>query len=498
MDNNFDFNNTPNGVPNRPSSDTEYGFNANESANFGSDYSYRHEENNNINAVNNSFNAETNEISENSSYSNPYGYVSPSVSGIQSNYSVNDFSSPKKKKGGKKALCVVSLFCALCLAGGGAFYAGARYSINNIQNSQSSAANTTVTNAATVAASDDSGDVTNSITRVVENAMPSMVSINTIVKQSVSNPYSYFYGYMFGDENNNTYETSASGSGIIIGQNEEELLIVTNYHVVEDSSEIEAEFIDGESYTAKVKGTASDNDLAVISVPIADISADTLSKIKVAVLGDSSKLKLGEPAIAIGNSLGYGQSVTVGYISAKEREVQLTDKTMTLIQTDAAINPGNSGGALLNIKGEVIGINSAKYSDTKVEGTGYAIPITDATPIINSLMNSTYTEDESPYLGIYGKDVPASYQERLNWPAGVYVSQVENDSPASLSGLQAGDIITAIKGTEISSMEELQNVLAECKVGDTIELSVTRSQNDKTPQITLKATLIARSAADNE
>lgn len=495
MDNNFDF--YQNNEKKETTGETKYTYNSNSGIEQENQFGFS--------SVNNTANAESsytqssNKASQYSSpYTNPYESASTNNSAYQSNYTVNSFSDKKKKKNGKKALAVASVFCALCLAGGGSFYAGAQYSINNIKNEQSAAVNTSVPNANTVAASNDSGEITSNITQVVDNAMPSMVSINTIVKQSMNDPYSFFYGYMFGDGYENNYETSASGSGIIIGQNDEELLIATNYHVVEDSSEIAAEFIDGESYTATVKGTASDSDLAVISVPIADISADTLSKIKVAVMGDSTKLKLGEPAIAIGNSLGYGQSVTVGYISATEREVQITDKTMTLIQTDAAINPGNSGGALLNIKGEVIGINSAKYSDTNVEGTGYAIPISDATPIINSLMNSTYTsEEDSPYLGIYGQDVPVSYQERLDWPAGVYVSQVEKNSPASLSGLEQGDIITAINGTKITSMDELQQFLAKCKVGDAVELSVTRSQNGKMTQGTLKATLIARSDVEN-
>lgn len=493
MDNNFDFYpKTPEGASDEPAQNTEYTYNTNRSSDSSPRYDYRAEAYNTTGSGANSYM----QVPYGASYSNPYDYTAAAPNN-QRSYEVKDFSGTKKKKGGKKTLGIVAVFCALCLAGGGAFYAGAQYSINNIQNNQASAANTPVANASTVAATDDSGEFTSSITQVVESAMPSMVSINTIVTQSVSDPYSYFYGYMFGDDYSNTYETSASGSGIIIGQTDEELLIVTNYHVVEDSSEIDVEFIDGESYSAAVKGTAEDNDLAVISVPITDISADTLSKIKVAVLGDSTTLKLGEPAIAIGNSLGYGQSVTVGYISATEREVQITDNTMTLIQTDAAINPGNSGGALLNIKGEVIGINSAKYSDTSVEGTGYAIPISDATPIINALMNSTYVKEESPYLGIYGQDVPASYQERLGWPAGVYVSQVESDSPASLAGLRQGDIITSIKGTEISSMEELQSILAECKVGDTVELAITRMQSGKSTQDTLKATLIARSDAED-
>ena len=216
----------------------------------------------------------------------------------------------------------------------------------------------------------------------------------------------------------------------------------------------------------------------------------------VATRGDSRKLMLGESAIAIGNALGYGQSVTVGYISAKERTVQLSDKTMTLIQTDAAINPGNSGGALLNVKGEVIGINSAKYSDTSVEGTGYAIPISDALPIINDLMNSTYVSDEEkPYLGIAGDSVPAAYQERFDWPEGVYVSQITPGSPAELAGLKSGDIITAIDGSEVKSMTDIQAILEKHSVGDQINISVTRSSRGGTESGEVTATLIARKDA---
>lgn len=491
MDNNFDFNN------NERQSNQGYemkNFSENDSqrteqtysAQLGGDaYSYnRMQEQNNTQAVPTYSTAYDYNASSNTVY-NPY---SPSE------YRASDFAEPKKKKEKKsrKGIGVVAAVCAVLLASGGSFYAGVTYYDSN-ESSDSGSTSATVANANTVATSSDNEEVSSTITKVVEEAMPSMVAISTVTETTMSDPYSYFYGYMYGEEYNQTYETSSSGSGIIIGQNDEELLIVTNYHVIEDSNEIAVEFIDGESYSATVKGTSEDNDLAVISVKISDISSDTLSQIKVAVMGDSTTLSLGEPAIAIGNSLGYGQSVTVGYISAVDREVQLTDKTMTLIQTDAAINPGNSGGALLNIKGEVIGINSAKYSDTSVEGTGYAIPISDATPVINELMNATYVpEEEKPFLGIYGQDVPTSYQERFGWPAGVYVSQITSGSPAALAGLEQGDIITKLNGEEVATMEELQAVLEECSVGDKVEITVVRSDNGKLKEGTLTATLIAR------
>lgn len=446
-------------------------------------------------------------------YSTPYNYnagngtesfgsiptqTQPQVNAYQNvpyQYTPSDFSTPKKKKKGKKVLAAAAVFCALIVAVGGAYRMG-REAVPVNASVGTADSNSGIVNANDVVNITSSGEVTSSITQVVEDAMPSMVCISTVMTTSMGSGYDALFGYLFGEEFNTTYETSASGSGIIIGQTDEELLIATNNHVVEDSSEIMAEFIDGEAYAAKVKGTAPDNDLAVISVNISDISAETLGKIKVAVLGDSNNLKLGEPAIAIGNSLGYGQSVTVGYISATERQVQLTDKMMSLIQTDAAINPGNSGGALLNIKGEVIGINSAKYSDTSVEGTGYAIPITDAEPIINSLINSTYvSEDDAPYLGIYGTDVPASYQESLNWPSGAYVSQVTQGSPAALAGLEKGDIITNFNGTEVSTMTELQEAIAKCHVGDKVSMQVTRPDGKHLKTATLNATLASRGDA---
>lgn len=485
MDNNYDYN-------------TGFNNQDNNTPKYNSPYSYESQ----TNSQNDYPSSQQYSHSGNSSYSNPYA---------STNYTPNDFSSSnntkKKKNGkGKKVGLSVAAICAALIISGGSFYAGVSYFDHNTAGSSETSAsassgtgnknNAVVANANTVALSDDTSEVSNTITQVVENAMPSMVSISTVSEEEVSEMYSYFYRF-FDEDFDNTYEVQASGSGFIISQNSDELLIATNNHVVEGANEITVEFIDGESYTATIKGTSPDNDLAVISVKLSDISSDTLSQIKVATLGDSTKLKLGESAIAIGNALGYGQSVTVGYISATERTVQLSDKTMTLLQTDAAINPGNSGGALLNIKGEVIGINSAKYSDTSVEGTGYAIPISDALPIITDLMNSTYVPDEEkPYLGITGDSVPASYQERFDWPEGVYVSQIISGSPADIAGLQPGDIITAIDGTAVTSMTEIQDILSEHSVGDKITLSVTRSARGKTESGELTATLIARKDAE--
>jgi len=303
---------------------------------------------------------------------------------------------------------------------------------------------------------------------MVENVMPSIVSITSIVEQRIN------YGFW----GSGIQEAEGAGSGIIIGQNEKELLIVTNYHVIEDAKSLSVGFIDKSDATATVKGYDSDADLAVVSVSIKDLSADTKSAIQIATLGKSSALKVGEPAIAIGNALGYGQSVTAGYVSALDREVFLTDKTMTLLQTDAAINPGNSGGALLNIRGEVIGINTVKYSDTTVEGMGYAIPIDTAAPIIKSLMNKEIIpEGEQAYLGITGQNITESYSEQLNIPVGIYVRSVQENSPADKGGIHAGDVITKFNGNSISTMENLIGKLEGYRAGDEITIAVKRLTN---------------------
>lgn len=441
---------------------------------------------------------------QNSDYAQAYRPQAP-VSPYAAAYTPADFK-PKKKAGKHIGLSVAAI-CASLIIAGGSFYGGAVYNANNAP-AQSATSTTTsagstsapaVANGTTVNISQDNTQVSSTITEVVESVMPSMVAINTVTEETMTNPYGYFYKYFYGDDYNETqtYESTASGSGIIIAQNDTELLIVTNNHVIDGADKIAVQFIDDESYDAVIKGTSADNDLAVIAVTLSDISADTLSKIKVATLGSSDDLKLGEPAIAIGNSLGFGQSVTVGYISALGREVQISDRTMTLIQTDAAINPGNSGGALLNIKGEVVGINSAKYSDTSVEGTGYAIPISDAEPIITELMSETHVaEEDKPYLGIYGQDVPAAYQERFGWPAGIYVSQVVNGSPASLAGIESGDIITEFNGTAVDTMTALQEQLEKCSVGDKITLKVQRGNNNRMQEYTVTAVLISKGDAE--
>lgn len=275
------------------------------------------------------------------------------------------------------------------------------------------------------------------------------------------------------------------------------ILIATNNHVVVDAKSLSVGFVDGKSASATIRGTDSDADLAVVEVNTKDMKASTLKKIAVITLGDSSKLKTGERAIAIGNALGYGQSVTGGYISALNRQVQLTDKTMTLIQTDAAINPGNSGGALLNSKGELIGINTVKYSSEDVEGMGYAIPINTAKPIINKLIkNEATSESEQAYLGVSGQTIDSSMASQFDMPSGVYVQQVIKSSPAQEAGISAGDVIVSIDGSSVSTMDGLKEKISNLKAGKKVKIVVKRQNQMGTyEKKTLTVTLGKKSDA---
>lgn len=328
----------------------------------------------------------------------------------------------------------------------------------------------------------NSNNVTSDVSTVVENVMPSIVAINATVNATSND----FFGRQY------SQEVEGSGSGIIIGQNNSEILIVTNNHVIADTTKVEIVFADDTTAQAKVKGTAPASDLAVLSVNVNDLSDETIQNIKIATLGDSQSLKLGEMAIAIGNALGYGQSITVGYISALDREVTVDNVTLDVLQTDAAINPGNSGGALLNSKGEVIGINSVKYVDASVESVGYAIPITDAVPIINDLMNRTALADnEKAALGIGGRDVTTEYAQNFNLPIGVYVGEVTDGSAAHKAGLVSGDVIVGINNITVETMSDLQEALDYIKAGSTGTLTVKSLSNgeyvDKTLNITFDA-----------
>lgn len=307
------------------------------------------------------------------------------------------------------------------------------------------------------------------VSGVVKNVMPAVVAINCKVSK-VSVGYDFF-----GRGREQKEQSTSSGTGILIGQSERELFIVTNNHVIADAVEVTVEFCDKTTAVAEVKGVEENNDLAVVCVPFDGLSFETLRQIRLASLGSSDDLKMGEFVIAIGNALGYGQSVTVGYVSALDREVTAEGVTLDLIQVDAAINPGNSGGALLNANGEVVGINSVKYSDTDVERVGYAIPISEVLPIINDLMNrEQLAEGESAYLGIVGKDVDAVHSKSFHMPIGICVTKVGEDSPAERAGLHQGDIIVGINGRTVATMEEYLHVLGYTRGGTegTLQLKV--------------------------
>jgi serine protease Do len=317
--------------------------------------------------------------------------------------------------------------------------------------------------------------------------MPSIVSISST---DIMTQYDMFFGGQY------SQPVEGSGSGIIIGQSDSSILIVTNNHVVDGAEEIKVEFVDDNKVDAVIKGADSRSDLAVLEVAIEDLSKDTLNAIKVARLGDSEKLKAGEMAIAIGNALGYGQSVTVGYVSALNREVTNQGITMDLIQTDAAINPGNSGGALININGEVIGINSLKFADTSVEGMGYAIPISDAIPMINLLMSNKALEvTEMGFLGINvqtAKNVTSDLSMQFNMPIGVFVNDIVEGSPAEKAELKSGNIIVGINDVKIETADELLNVLTYSRPGEEIILRIKELQNGKYIDKELKVTLSER------
>lgn len=329
------------------------------------------------------------------------------------------------------------------------------------------------------------------VTEVVKEVMPSVVSVNKRYIERMS-----FWGQEYSQEGN------GSGSGIIVGQNDTELLLVSNYHVVESPEELTVQFVDGSQAQAQIKGMDADKDLAVIAVQLSDISSDTMEQISIARMGNSDALSLGEPVIAIGNALGYGQSVTTGVVSALDRPIaastvqtdtQEDTEINTFIQTNAAINPGNSGGALLNMKGEVIGITSNKIGGNAVEGMGYAIPISDAEPIIEKLMTREtklkVDEEKKGYLGITGLDVASEYSQLYDAPRGVYVSSVTEGSGADEAGLVRGDIIVAIDDEEITSMMELRDYLDYCEAGSTVTLTIMQGSplgyQSKTVKVTL-------------
>ena len=310
--------------------------------------------------------------------------------------------------------------------------------------------------------------VVTDVTQVVESVMPACVSITNNFTQTVQD----FWGQIY------SQDETASGSGIIIGENEQELLIVTNNHVVDSTEQLYVQFIDGETVEAQVKGTDASADLAVIAVKLDTIADSTKQEICIAKMGDSDSLKIGEPAIAIGNALGYGQSVTTGVISALNRKIESnnSEEGTSLIQTDAAINPGNSGGALLNMRGEVIGINSNKIGGSSIEGMGYAIPISTARPIIEDLMErqtrTKYSEKERGYLGISCINVTGDLSENFSMPQGIFVAQVYPGTGAEAAGLVRGNIVVAFDGVTVQSQEELTKQMQYYKAGESVEITI--------------------------
>ena len=331
--------------------------------------------------------------------------------------------------------------------------------------------------------SSDTAEATGTITSVSDvaaAAMPSVVSITNKSVQEVQNLYSV-YGY-----GAPTYEqeSTSCGSGIIIGKNDSELLICTNNHVVENSTELSVGFADESVCEAVVKGTDASNDLAVVAVKLDDISSDTMDAIKVAEIGDSDKLVVGQQVVAIGNALGYGQSVTTGIVSALNRTIDIDGYQADLIQTDAAINPGNSGGALLDMQGRVIGINSAKAASNGVEGMGYAIPISNAKSILEDLMNKKTRTDkvdeaDSAYVGIAGRGVSGEMSSLYGIPEGIYLTEVQENSPAADAGLQKGDIITKFDGSSVTSMQNLKTQLAYYAAGEEVPVTIQRQNGSE-------------------
>lgn len=409
----------------------------------------------------------------------------------------NPVKKPKKNKNNsmmKKAGMLV--MCAVLFGGtAGGTFAGVTKMIEANSSKASAAESGADTTASRTmlqkTSSSESTAIKSSIdvSDIAENAMSSIVSITNKSVQEVQDIFSMFgrNGYT------QTQEVESCGSGIIIGQNDNELLLVTNNHVVEGADQLSVCFIDNEVYEATIKGTDSSNDLAVIAVSLSDISESTMNQIKIAQIGDSDQLKVGEQVVAIGNALGYGQSVTTGIVSAVNRQVDGTESENGFIQTDAAINPGNSGGALLNMNGEVIGINSAKLASTEVEGMGYAIPISTASPIIEDLMNretrQKVDEANASALGISGQTVDSQIAAAYGIPQGVVVGEVNEGSAAKKAGIVKGCVITKFGDVEVKSIEELKEQLTYYAAGETVDVTISIADNGTYQEKTVSVTL---------
>lgn len=441
---------------------------------------------------------------EYSRYTN--SYVEPPTQNYT--YDTNQYYQPnqnfdnngKKKENSNTGKKIVSLVCSAVIFGlvAGVTFQGVNYFSDRLTAADTNTANetaatenlVTTNSGVTKVANTDTGagGSTSTVAEVAKNTMSSIVSITSV---SVAEVQGYFYG-----SGTQSYESEGSGSGIIVGQNDTELLIATNNHVVENANTLTVAFVDEAVVSAQIKGTDADNDLAVIAVKLEDLDAKTLETITIAELGDSDALVVGEQVVAIGNSLGYGQSVTTGIVSALDRSIDGIEGTF--IQTDAAINPGNSGGALLNMSGQVIGINSAKMSDTSIEGMGYAIPISNAKAIIEELMNETTRElvDEANrgMIGISGNDVTSDISALYNMPVGIYVSKVVEGSSAEEQGLAVGDILIKFEGKTISSFESLQKKLQYYAAGETVTLTFERETNGEYVEYTIEIVLMEKTS----
>ena len=425
-------------------------------------------------------------------YGSNTGYQSNGANGTA--YGSNPKPEKKKKErkpggfGKQLAKCAALALVFGLVAGGvmtGVNYASGKVlgttNAGNVQASLTTGDDSTVQPTAI-----SSSYVATDVSDIVDEVMPSIVAITNVSQTE----YQSFWGQ------SKTYESTSCGSGIIVSQDNEYLYVATNNHVVEGANSLTVTFANDDTVSAEIKGTDPSTDLAVVKVALSSIKDDTMSEIKVATLGSSDTLKVGESCIAIGNALGYGQSVTTGVISALNREVSVSDSssstnyTAELIQTDAAINPGNSGGALLNTAGEVIGINSVKYSDTSVEGIGYAIPMDTAKPIIEELItNEKVDESNSAYLGIAGVDVTSDVAKTYNMPTGVYVAQVMEGAAAEQAGIQKGDIITKFDGKDVTSMEKLSYNMQYYAAGTTVDVVIERSSNGQYEEQTISVTL---------
>ena len=413
---------------------------------------------------------------------NQYTYYKPEPDDM--NGMNEETPKPKKNRKVPKPVKLVCAGVAFGLVASVTFqtgnYVGTKVFGTTTTNGKTAKTAQTVDGAKLTTSSSSTG--TSDVATIAKNAMPSIVSITNMSVQEVQ---SFFGGTQ-------QQESTSVGSGIIIGQTDSELLILTNNHVVEGNEKLTVSFVDNESVEANVKGTDSTKDLAVVAVKISDVKDSTMDEIAVATMGDSSKLEVGEQVVAIGNALGYGQSVTTGIVSATGRTIDGFDGEY--IQTDAAINPGNSGGALLNSNGEVIGINTAKVATDSVEGMGYAIPISDASDTIQNLMNqetkTKVSEAEQGYLGIQGVDVSDESAKMYNMPTGVYISDVVKNGGAQQAGLTKGSVITGLEGTTISDMNSLKEQLQYYRVGDKVKVTVQVPGNngeytEKTVEVTL-------------